>query len=89
MVVISTCFFITGRSHDIFFMIQISSNSYGSTPINILIYMVNWHLASPSLTTSQESACCKGDEGNAMNFDGLALSPPPPSLGERRTAKEV
>lgn len=69
----------------------------GSTPINTLIYMVHWHLTSPSLTTSQGPSCCNGDEGNAIQnvCDGLALAcldtsaVTPPSLGVRRTAEEV
>ena len=68
-----------------------------STPINTLIYMVHWHLTSPSLTTSQGPSCCNGDEGNAIQnvCDGLALAcldtsaVTPPSLGVRRTAEEV
>ena len=47
----------------------------GSTPINTLIYMVHWHLTSPSLslTTSQGPSRCNGDEGNAIQNFATAL----------------
>ena len=64
----------TGLSYYIFLMIQIFSNRYGST--HLVTHYIHGALAptSPSLTTSQGPACCKGDEGNAIkNFDGLAL----------------